>query len=193
MCEEPVNRSAFLSGCLLAALTAPALAQPATTTLRVGGTPNIDTGPALWAVQTGLFQRAGLDVELQRLNNGAAVAAAVVGGSVHLGKSSIFGLILAHAKGVPFVLESVTSVYQAAAPTNGFVVAKGGPAAPAQLSGKTIAVPALGDLYALTIAGWIDQNGGNASTVNYVELPVPLIGAPSRTDALPVRCWRIPT
>jgi NitT/TauT family transport system substrate-binding protein len=120
----------------------------------------------------------GINVDVQRLGSGGAVASAVIGGSIDIGKSSIFGLIAAHAKGIPFVLESVASTYDWKAPTNGFIVAKSGPiASVAQLNGKTVAVPALGDLYSLAIANWVDQNGGNSTTLNYVELPVPLIGA----------------
>lgn len=146
--------------------------------MRVGGTPDQDISPALWGVQSGVFARAGITVELQRLNNGSAVAAGVIGGSIDVGKSSAFSLILAHTKGVPFVLESVTSTYDAAHPPNGFLVAKNGPiASAADLNGKTIAVPALGDLYALAISAWIDRNGGDAGSVAFVELAMPLTAA----------------
>ena len=173
-----MRRASFVAAGV-AALAAPRFAGGQTTPIvRVGGTPDQDISPALWGVQNGTFTRAGITVQLQRLNNGSAVAAGVIGGSIDIGKSSVFSLILAHTKGVPFILESVTSTYDAANPPNGFLVAKNSPiSTAAQLDGKTVAVPALGDLYALAISAWIEQNGGNPSGVQFVELAMPLTAA----------------
>ena len=38
------------------------------------------------------------------------------------------------------------------------------------LNGKTLAVPGLKDLNAITSMAWIDQNGGDSSTVRLIEL-----------------------
>ena len=175
------NRREFFAGAAAALGTgaaAPALAADALPTLRLGGTPDEDIAIAIYGVQSGIFRRAGLDVDVQRLNNGSADASAVAGGAIDIGKSSVFGLIVAHAKGIPFVLESVSAIYDSADPPNGLVVAKDGPiASAAQLNGKTIAVPALGDLYQFVTTAWIDQNGGDSKTVQYVELAVPLTAA----------------
>ena len=159
----------------MAALSAPRFAAAAPSTIRFGSTPDEQASIALWASRTGLFQRSDLEVEIQRLNSGAAVAAAVAGSSIDVGLGSIFNLVLAHVKGVPFVLESVSATSDAARPDNGFVVAKNSPITnAAQLNGKTISTSSLSDLFSLAISAWIDQNGGNAKTVNFVELPMPL-------------------
>lgn len=169
------SRAVFL-GAGLAALTAPAFAaDPQLTTIRFGSTPDEQASTALWGVQSGLFGRSGLDVQVQRLNSGAAVAAGVAGGSIDVGLGSVFNLILAHLKGIPFLLESVSATSNAALPNNGFAVAKDSSiATPAQLNGKTIATPSLSDLFTLATSGWIDQNGGDAHTVSFIELPMPL-------------------
>jgi NitT/TauT family transport system substrate-binding protein len=167
------SRPAFLAGAL-AALAAPALAADLTT-VRIAGTPDADLVGALWGAHSGLFARSGLDVQVQRLNSGAAVSAGVIGGSVDIGKSSVFGLIAAYVKGVPLVLEAVADVYDTKAPNTGFVVAKNSPInGPRDLAGKTIASPALGDLFSTVSAAWIDANGGNSHASNFVELPIPL-------------------
>ena len=169
-----MKRPAFLAG-TFAAIAAPALAADLTT-VRVAGTPDADIVGALWAIHNGSFQRAGLDVQVQRLNSGAAVSAAVIGGSIEIGKSSIFGLIAAYNKGVPLVLEAVADVYDTKAPNTGFVVAKNSPiSGPRDLAGKTIASPALGDLFSTVTGAWIDAGGGNAKASNFVELPIPLV------------------
>lgn len=169
-----MKRPAFLAG-TFAAIAAPALAADLAT-VRVAGTPDADIVGALWAIHNGSFQRAGLDVQVQRLNSGAAVSAAVIGGSIEIGKSSIFGLIAAYNKGVPLVLEAVADVYDTKAPNTGFVVAKNSPiSGPRDLAGKTIASPALGDLFSTVTGAWIDAGGGNAKASNFVELPIPLV------------------
>jgi len=168
------SRPAFLAGGL-AAFAAPALAADLTT-VRVAGTPDADIVGTLWGVRSGIFQRAGLDVQVQRLNSGAAVSAAVIGGSLDIGKSSIFGLIAAFVKGVPIVLEAVADVYDTNAPNTGFVVAKTSSInLPRDLAGKTIASPALGDLFSTVSGAWIDANGGNHAASSFIELPIPLI------------------
>jgi NitT/TauT family transport system substrate-binding protein len=169
-----ISRPAFLAGGL-AAFAAPVLAADLTT-VRVAGTPDADIVGALWGVRSGIFQRAGLDVHVERLNSGAAVTAGVIGGSVDIGKSSVVGLLAAYAKGVPLVVEAVADVYDANAPNAGFVVAKTSSInGPRDLSGKTIASPALGDLFSTVTAAWIDANGGNSRASSFVELPIPLV------------------
>jgi NitT/TauT family transport system substrate-binding protein len=169
-----LSRPAFLAGGV-AAVAAPAFAADLPT-VRVAGTPDADLVGTLWGVHSGIFQRAGLDVQVQRLNSGGAVSAGVIGGSIDIGKSSIFGLIAAHVKGIPLVLEAVAGVYDATAPSVGFVVAKNSSInGPRDLAGKTIASPALGDLFSTVSAAWIEANGGNARATNFIELPIPLI------------------
>lgn len=170
---EVFSRSAFLAAGA-AVLAAPAWAADLAP-VRVAGTPDADLVGTLWGVHAGIFQRAGLDVTIERLNSGAAVSAGVIGGSVDVGKSSIFGLIAAYSKGVPLVMEAVADVYDTKAPNTGFVVAKNSPInGPRDLAGKTIASPALGDLFSTVTSAWIDANGGNAKSANFVELPIPL-------------------
>jgi len=44
-----------------------------------------------------------IDITLDKATSGSAVSSGVIGGSYQIGKSSVAGLITAHAKGVPFV------------------------------------------------------------------------------------------
>jgi NitT/TauT family transport system substrate-binding protein len=171
--SRAATRAAFL-GAGLAALAAPALGQPAPVTVRLANTADVDVSSVLWQLQNGIFERLGLRVEQQRLNSGSAVTAAVIGGSIDIGTSSVFGLMNAHLRGVPVLLESVQADYVSTAPIAAFVVAKDSPmTSPAQLNGQTVATPALGDLFTITISAWVDQNGGNSKSLNFVELPVP--------------------
>ena len=172
----PLTRSSFVTAGL-AALAGPALAAttpPPLTTIRIGESANVDVSSVIWQVQNGIFQRLGLNIEGQRLTTGSAATAAVIGGSLDIAAASIFGLMLAHLKGIPIVLQSVQAVYDSAHPATAFVVAKDSPiTTPAQLNGATISTAALGDLFSNATAAWVDQNGGNSKTLNFIELPVP--------------------
>lgn len=159
-------------------LGAPAIAADPLTTIRIGSTPDVDAASVIWQVPNGVFERLGIRLEAQRLGSGSTIAAAVIGGSIDIGSSSIFGLMNAHLKGVPFVLESVAAVYDASNPGTAFAVAKDSPIShPAQLNGATISVSALGDLFAVATSAWVDSSGGNSRTLNFVELPVPAAAA----------------
>lgn len=150
----------------------PARAQPVAT-IRVG-TPNADDGAAalLYAIHSGLFARAGISVEIVTAASGAAVAAAVAGGAVDVGFSSLVPLISAHARGVPFQLVAPGAVYTTDAPYSGMLVKKDSPLHTARdLNGKTVSASALRDLGAVSTLAWIDQNGGDSTTVKTVELP----------------------
>ena len=168
------SRTAFLSsGLAFAAFPARARAQ-ALTTLRVAGSPDEDIVGSLWGQQSGIFKKYGLDVQVTRANSGSAVSAAVIGGSLEIGKSSVLGLIVAHAKNVPFVLEAPSSLYSSDRPSAALIVAKDAPYKTGRdLNGQTLAVPALGDLFTIVNSAWIDKNGGDSKTVKFVELPSP--------------------
>ena len=170
-----VTRGAFVATSL-ATLAAPAFAaEPSLTAVRVGATPDVDIVTALWAVQSGTFANDGLDVTIQRLNSGAAVAAGVIGHSVDIGRSSIFGLLRAHLKGVPFELISMSAIYDSAAPNSAFVVATDSPITSARdLEGKTIATPSFGDYFTLVTSAWVDANGGDSHSLKFVAMPIPL-------------------
>jgi NitT/TauT family transport system substrate-binding protein len=142
------------------------------TKIRVGATVSEAVLGLLWAVDSGIFQRAGLDVDVQHSSNGSAVSAAVLSGSLEIGKSSVIPLLSAHARALPFVVEAPGGVYVAADADAALVVRKDSPLRTGRdFNGKTLAVPALGDLFTLGTSAWIDRGGGDSRTVKYLELP----------------------
>jgi NitT/TauT family transport system substrate-binding protein len=181
-------RSSFLAGTAAAALTAGAArAQSAPVALHLAGSVNDDVTPMLYAISSGLMRRAEIDITLDKGTSGAAVSSGVVGGSYQIGKSSVAGLIAAHAKGVPFVFVAPGGLYESSAPVTALMVRSDSPAKTgADLNGKIVAVSAIGDLYALTVKGWVDQHGGDSTTLKLVEVPlsaVPAALAAGRIDA----------
>lgn len=171
--DRTLTRRAATAILTSAALLAqrPAASQPLRT-LRLASPPDDNTSAALYGIHAGVFTKHGLDVQLQKLNNGAATAAAVAGGSVDLGKTSLIALLQAHERGLPFVMVAGSGLFDIDKPTAGFVVAADGPIRKiADLDQQTVSTPSIGDIDQVAMSAWIDRGGGDASTVHFIELP----------------------
>lgn len=141
--------------------------------LTIAGVPEESIAPALWALQTGAFRRAGLDVTIQPQSSGSAIAAGVAGGAYQIGKSSLVSLITAKSRGLPFVLVAGGGLYNAKNPNTAIVVRADSPiTTAADLNGKTLAVSALNGIYTLSTRAWMDGQGGDSTTLHEVELPI---------------------
>lgn len=153
---------AALMPALVAAQPAPSI-----TTIRVGASPDAYVTPLLYAMRTGLFRRAGLDVELTKLSSGAAGSAAVAGGALDVGKSSLLALILGHARGVPFTILAPSGLL-----AGGLLVRTSSSLREAKdFAGATIATAAVLDLDVLAIKTWLDRNGGDSRAIKFAEIP----------------------
>jgi NitT/TauT family transport system substrate-binding protein len=180
------RRTVLAAGGALLAVPSLAYAQ-SLTSITVGGVPEESATPALWAAQSGIFKKNGLDVTIEAQNSGSAIAAAVAGGSYAIGKSSLVSLIIAHAKGVPFVLVGGGGLYDTKTPNFGLVVKADSPIkTAADLNGKTCAVSAINDLYTIGVKAWMDKNGGDSTTIKLLELPISAVAdaiAAGRVDS----------
>ena len=79
--KQNVSRSrALVAGLALVASPAAAFGQ-GLTTVTGAGVPEDGMTPALWAEQSGIFRKYGLDVQIASQRSGAATTAAVVGGT----------------------------------------------------------------------------------------------------------------
>jgi NitT/TauT family transport system substrate-binding protein len=148
----------------------------------------IDTGAQIYyADAEHMSSKAGLDGQIQAIQNGAAMTAAVVSGSVDVGFSNILSLAIAHEKGVPIALIAPAGLYITKAPTSVMMVPKDSAVRDARgLNGKTIAVNGLKNITQLAVQAWMDKNGGDSKTANFVEMPfpdMPLALSTHRVDA----------
>lgn len=161
---------------LLAAVPAGATfaqSPPALVTIRIAAPPGDSAAPILYADHAGLFAKAGIAVDVRRAAGGAAVAAGVAGGSIDIGSSNVLSLIEAHVRGIDFVLVAPAAIHIPSNPGSGLLVAANSPIHTAKdLDGKTVAVPGLNDIGQIGISVWADKNGGDSSTLHFVELPV---------------------
>jgi NitT/TauT family transport system substrate-binding protein len=161
----------------LGAFAAPlaARAQPARTPLRIGLIPTDVAAQPFYARELGLFEKAGFDVELTPLTNGASIMSAVTGGSLDVGFANVVALSTAHERGLTLSFLSASNYYSAKDATTGIVVVdRDAPIhGPRDLEGKSLAVSGLAEIAGLSVRNWIDAGGGDSSKVKFVELPFP--------------------
>ena len=125
-----------------------------------------------YAQDLGYFAKAGLNVDIATMANGAAIAAAVAAGALQIGSSNILAIATAHQKGLPFVFIAPGGQYRDTVPTTQVVTALNSPIRTGKdLNGKTIGSISLRALDQFSVMAWIDQNGGDSSTVKFVEIP----------------------
>jgi NitT/TauT family transport system substrate-binding protein len=125
-----------------------------------------------YAVKMGMFARAGLDITLAPASSGAAATAATVSGTYQIGKTSMLPFLSAHVQGIPLVAIAPQIRNEQTNPRALLQIApdstiKTG----ADLNGKTVGVPSLGDVSTLSIRAWVDKTGGDWRSLKFVEIP----------------------
>lgn len=168
-------RSRFLA--FAAASAAAGIAQRASaqelTQVRVLGNPNDDSTSLYYALKTGMFKKAGLDVTIDMGTSGAAVAAAVAAGSYEIGKSSVTSIFQAHEKGLPFTLIAPASVQEASAPFAGMIALKESPIRTGKdLENQTVGLSSLSSIGRAAVCSWVEASGGDWKSVKFVEIPL---------------------
>jgi len=176
----------YLAGLLLSTLAvtsaAPTPAQESPP-ITIAASTFDSTTTGLYAVKAGLFKRAGLNVTFIPMSP-SAIPPAVAGGTVQIANSNLLNIIEAHARHVPFILIAPSAMFNGS-DVNGYVgliVRKESTIQSARdLAGKTIAVPSINDLNTIASKSWVDKNGGDSSTIHYIEMPA-TAALPAVTD-----------
>jgi NitT/TauT family transport system substrate-binding protein len=121
------------------------------------------------------------------IQSGSAVVSAVVAGSLDIGWSNPISVAAAHLRGIPIVAIAAGGVYIAHKPTSAIVVPKNSTLTKARdFNGTTMACSGLRTVGQWGPAAWIDKNGGDSSTVKFIEMPfpeMPLALAQNRVDS----------
>jgi NitT/TauT family transport system substrate-binding protein len=187
MTPTPMTRaraSALL--CAAAALgAAPArgLAQ-ANAMIRLAVLPIENSAEAYYSNDMGFFAKAGIEVEIQQMRNTPEIGAAIASNAIDIGISDIYTLATIHSKNIPLVVIAPGAEYLSPTTTriSAIVLPANSTVRKAKdLNGKIIATTALHSLSETAPRVWIDQNGGDSSTVKFVELPYPAM--PAALDA----------
>lgn len=147
-----------------------------TATVNVGVLPIADVAPLYLGMKQGFFSAQHLKVVPHTLQGGAAVASAVVGGSLQFGFGATANLVQARAHGLPIQL--VANGDEAAADAghawSGILTRSGSSIkSVSQLSGKTVAANATHGENELALDSLLQRNGVQPSSVHVVALPFP--------------------
>jgi NitT/TauT family transport system substrate-binding protein len=142
-------------------------------TIKVGTIGGDVGGEVFYAKELGLFKKVGLDVDISTTRNGAAISAAVASGALDVGYSNVVSIAIAHDRGLPFLIIGGANMHETTMPTAGIlaVARTSGVHTAKDLNGKTVATIGLSNISYVAVRAWIDRNGGDSSTVHFVEVP----------------------
>lgn len=143
------------------------------TPIVAGGVITVDAAPLWYEMQQGAFTKAGLDVNYQRVTSGSASMLGVVAGSYNVGNTNVLSVLQAKAKGIPIDAIAPTGIYNDTTTYSAVVVRADSPLRTASdLNGKTVGVPSVKDMNAMALSMWMDKNGGDSKSINFLELPI---------------------
>jgi NitT/TauT family transport system substrate-binding protein len=131
-----------------------------------------DAGSELfYGLDMGFFAKAGIDLKLETQQSGPAIAAAVASGALDAGFSNVVSIAAAYKRGLPFVFIAPGAIYTSAAPSTVLMVRSDSPIRTGRdMNGKILGVNGLKNIAQYAPAYWIDRNGGDSSTVKFVEV-----------------------
>jgi len=146
--------------------------------LRIATIPSEFAAEVYYAKELGYFEKAGLDVQITPVQSGPAIVAALVGGAADIGYSNILSILIARDKGLPLTIVMPANLYETKSATIGILaVTKNSPLHSGKdFNGKTVAINGLNSMPHLGARNWIDKNGGDSTTVHFIEIPFSNMG-----------------
>jgi NitT/TauT family transport system substrate-binding protein len=157
----------------VAACAAPLAARAQAPKIRIGVNPGESLSEGMLAQGGGFFTRAGLDVELVTVPNGGAMTSGIVSGSIDAGPSNVASIAAAYVRGLQLNLFAPSVIVASSAPpTTVIAVAKDSPLRAAKgFNGKIFALSTVHDLQQAAVMTWLDKNGADSKSVQFIEIP----------------------
>ncbi|GIJ76209.1 NitT/TauT family transport system substrate-binding protein [Micromonospora phaseoli] len=152
--------------------------------VRVAALPITETA-ALWGgIKAGLFAKHGLAVEVLPAQGGAQAIPALINGDIDFAIGQPFGPFRADLQDLGVVvIGNYASSYAEGDDINAVVAsAKSGITRPAELAGKRVSVNSLGAAGDVTIMAAVEKDGGDPSTIKFVEVAFPDVPAQLEAD-----------
>ena len=173
MTNGPMNRRNYLSG--LAAVTAsviPAGVRAQARPVRIGSGSSDQYSLSYFAKDAGFFERAGIDVDVQRFTQIQTALQAMVGGELDVVVADVVELGNAFNSGLPLGFFAPSTIYTSSAPTTFICVAKNGAVRSAKdLENGSVAVIALSSQTSVGMQQWLKDSGADPTKVKLIELP----------------------
>lgn len=161
--------ASFVAGLIALGVAANASAQNAKVVVAYTGAS--DFTAAYLAKDRGIFEKHGLDVELQLVANGGAATAAINSGAAQFGGLTPSVLLPAVANGLDFVVGAGAQIVPTGSKLGLLARQDLDLSAQGAYSGKTIGVPGLNGALHVLARKWIADKGEDVASVNFVEVP----------------------
>ncbi len=167
----------LIAGGMLAA-AAPAVAQTAPATVRIGSIAIDASGESYYGVESGIFASNGINAVVTTLNTGSTIITAVLAGDLDVGIANPLQIATAIARGIPLTMLAPAALYSLKDANANLVVAKDSPfKSPKDLVGATFGVSSLNDFNQLSLLAYLDTNNVPRDSVKFVELTFSQVGA----------------
>jgi NitT/TauT family transport system substrate-binding protein len=142
----------------------------------VGVIPIVDVAPIYLGQQEGFFEDEGIELTLESGQGGAAIVPGVESGQFQFGFSNNTSLLVAAQRGlgVKVVAAGNSSTGEVGKDFGAVVVPEGSDIkSAADLEGARVAVNTLNNIGSTTINNVVREDGGDPTTIEYVELAFP--------------------
>lgn len=139
--------------------------------VRILSVPSDGSKALLYAQQAGLFRKHGIDASILPMGSGAAIFAALLGGSADFGSGSLLPVFTAYAHNVPLRIVAPVSIYESTHADSVLLVQKNSPIRTARdLNGKTMGGDTPTDIFVAATRAWVDLHGGDGKSLHAIEL-----------------------
>jgi NitT/TauT family transport system substrate-binding protein len=141
-------------------------------TLKVVTLPSDTGAQGFYAQDKGFFKRAGLNVQITTMNP-ALIGASVASGTFDIGETDVPSVAAARQHGQDFVMIVPSAVFNSKLKASTGILVAGNSAIKSgrDLNGKIVAVSGLKNIGQVSVQAWIDKNGGDSSTVKFIQMP----------------------
>lgn len=132
---------------------------------------------AYYAQQTGRFEKAGLQVDLNIPMSAANILTSVASGDSDFGIAATTAIAMAIASGLPLVVIAPAAMSTPKSQVDSLCVAKSSPIQTAKdIEGKTVGVIGLRQFGDLALRAWLTKAGADVSKVRVIQAPFAEMG-----------------
>lgn len=148
--------------------------QDGPTPVTISTQPIVDSAPLHLGLEQGFFEEEGIDLTIESAAGGAAVIPSVVSGEHEFGRGNLLSSMIAREQGLDIQCIANANTAQGDPDFSAvLVMPDSGIESPADLEGRTVSVNTLNNIGDTIIRTAIQRDGGDESTVEFIEVPFP--------------------
>jgi len=144
--------------------------------ITVGVIPIVDTAPIWLGKEKGFFADEGLDLNIETATGGSAIVHGIQSGTYVFAFSNLISVMVANDKGLDmkFVANGISTTGDKKSDVGSVLVKSDSKiSSPKDLSGKKVSVNNLSNIGDTTIKWIVEEDGGDPSSIEFVEVPFP--------------------